>query len=138
MTFAKKTMAAAVLAVIAALGFTGVATAKSLADSKSVNAGLVAIGVADEIRRNCPDINARMVKAYTYLNSLERQAKAEGFSQSEIDAYVDDKAQKARLIEVAKKYMASKGVDGSAESYCKLGHQEIAGGTKVGALLREK
>lgn len=138
MTHAGKMLGGAVIAVILALGFSGAAAAKSLADSRAVNSGLISVGIALEIAEKCPDISTRTIKGYAFLNSLKNQARSEGFSDDEIDAYVDDKAQKARLIDKAKAYMASKGVDGSTASYCKLGREEIAANTTAGGLMRAK
>ncbi|MBS8226530.1 DUF5333 domain-containing protein [Vannielia litorea] len=138
MKHAGKVLTGAVLAVMVALGFSGAAAAKSLADSKAVNGGLISVGIALEISEKCPDISARTIRGYTFLNALKKQARSEGFSDAEIDAYVDDKAQKARLIKQAKAYMASKGVDGSTESYCKLGRDEIAANTQAGNLMRAR
>ncbi|MBY6047602.1 DUF5333 domain-containing protein [Vannielia litorea] len=138
MTNAGRALAGAVIAVILALGFSGAASAKSLADSKAVNSGLISVGIALEISEKCPDISARTIRGYSFLNSLKKQARAEGFSDAEIDAYVDDKAQKARLIKKARAYMASKGANGSTESYCKVGRAEIAAGTQAGNLMRAR
>ena len=137
MQTAGKLLGGAVIAVMLALGFSGAAGAKSLADSRAVNAGLIAVGVAIDISDNCPDISARTIKGYAYLVSLKRQARSEGFSDEEIDAYIDDKAQKERLIGKAKDYMRSKGVDGTKASFCKLGREEIAQGSRIGSLLRD-
>lgn len=136
MKHAGKFLGGAIISVMLALGVSGAAAAKSLSQSRVVNDGLVAVGVAIEISDNCPDISARTIKGYLFLQSLKRQARSEGFSDAEIDAYVDDKEQKARLIEIAKKYMKSKGVDGTQASYCKLGREEIAKDGTIGSLLR--
>ncbi|MCO6382475.1 DUF5333 domain-containing protein [Oceanicola sp. 502str15] len=138
MTHAGKMLGGAVIAVMLAMGFSGAAAAKSLADSKAVNSGLISVGIALEIAEKCPDISTRTIKGYGFLNALKRQARSEGFSDDEIDAYVDDKAQKERLIGKARAYMRSKGADGSAASYCKLGREEIAAGTQAGGLMRAK
>ncbi|QDC09412.1 hypothetical protein FHY55_09205 [Oceanicola sp. D3] len=138
MRHAGKLLGGAVIAVMVALGFSGAAAAKSLADSKAVNGGLISVGIALEISEKCPDISARTLRGYSFLNSLKKQARAEGFSDDEIDAYVDDKAQKERLVGKARDYMRSKGVDGSTASYCKLGREEIAAKTQAGNLMRAR
>ncbi|WP_074257603.1 DUF5333 domain-containing protein [Vannielia litorea] len=138
MTHAGKMLAGAVVTVMLALGFSGAAAAKSLADSRAVTGGLISVGIALEVAEKCPEISTRTIKGYSFLNSLKSQARKEGFSDAEIEAYVDDKAEKEKLIAKARAYMKSKGVDGSTASYCKLGREEIAANTQAGALMRAR
>ncbi|SEO26434.1 hypothetical protein SAMN04490248_10376 [Salinihabitans flavidus] len=101
--------------------------------------GLIAVGVADEIRKNCPTISARLFRALRYLHGLENHAKKLGYSQDEIDAYVDDKAEEKRLRAIGADYMRARGVvEDDAKSYCALGRAEIEKSSQIGALLRAK
>ncbi|MFT4782365.1 MAG: hypothetical protein ACI9IV_000092 [Paracoccaceae bacterium] len=110
----------------------------ALRDEVQVNNGLIAVGVALEIDAKCDTISARKLKGLFYLSSLKRMAGAQGYSDAEIDAYVSDKAQKARLEAEARSYLALKGAQGSAgPAFCAVGRAEIAQGTLAGGLLRE-
>ncbi|MBT0956311.1 DUF5333 domain-containing protein [Alphaproteobacteria bacterium KMM 3653] len=114
------------------------AGAAGLKDSARINEGLIAIGMADEIRKNCPSISARMVRAASFLKSLERHARSQGFTEAEIDVFVDDKQHKAVLEGKARARLAERGATGDPEGYCRVGQEEIAAGTQVGAMLRGK
>lgn len=129
------------MAVLAAsLTFaTGAQARADLRNEADINAGLLAIGIADEIRKNCGTISARMVKAYRYMKSLESTAKARGYSEAEIDAYVSNKAEKAKMRSKGEAYLKDHGVlRAKPESFCDLGHAEIAANSRIGALLKAK
>lgn len=109
-----------------------------LREVKSIDDGLFAIGLADQIRKNCPSISARIFKALGALQDLNNQAMAMGYTKSEIDAHVESDAEKDRLRARAKEYMAEQGLVPDEAGYCALGQSEIARNSKVGALLREE
>lgn len=113
--------------------------AASLSENKTINDGLFAIAAADEIRKTCPSIDARMLKALGFLNSLESHARQQGYSKREIDDFVDSKADKKRLEKRAADYLAAKGaVSARPETYCTVGRAEIAANSQIGALLKAK
>ncbi len=113
--------------------------ARSPGDIAEVRTGLLSLAVADTIRRQCDDISPRMLRAFNFLNSIEAAAKSAGFSDAEIDEFVDDKVARAHLEAEARQYLASKGVDPDVPStYCITGQKEIAQGTSVGRLLRTR
>ncbi len=126
------------LVLIIALGFPLGAQAKTpLKDVTRVQEGLIAIGMADMIRKECKSISPRMVRAYRYLKSLEAFAIKQGYSEAEIDAYVNNKPEGARLLGVARARLAQKGaVSGSPDTFCVVGKNEILKGTQVGHLLK--
>ena len=110
-----------------------------LSKEADINAGLLAVGIADEIRKNCDSISARMFKALSYMNGLEKMARDKGYSQSEIDAYVTSATEKAKMRAKGETYLADHGVDRSTpETFCELGRAEIANGSQIGAFLRAK
>ena len=82
--------------------------AASLSENKTINDGLFAIAAADEIRKTCPSIDARMLKALGFLNSLGSHARQQGYSKREIDDFVDSKADKKRLEKRAADYRREK------------------------------
>ncbi|WP_419409073.1 DUF5333 domain-containing protein [Primorskyibacter sp. 2E107] len=130
----KRAVALALGAVMAA----GPLAAKpALRDVAEIDNALMAIAIADEIRKTCDDINARMIKAYTTINALKSRAGALGYSDDEIEDYVTSKDEKARMRAKATAYLASQGVNaGDGASLCAFGETQIDKGTAIGVLLR--
>lgn len=129
-----------ILAVLVTLSATaGPGWAQSgLEQDPTVRQGFYAIGLADEIRRNCPTISPRLVRAYSYLKSLEKYARDAGYSQADIDALTDNDAAKEALRSAIRDDLAKRGAtDGSAVGFCAVGRDEIARGTQAGRLLQE-
>lgn len=108
-----------------------------LSEVPEVRDGLITAGIAIEIDDNCDDISVRLIRGLNYLEGLKRTARDLGYSNGEIDAYVDDKAEKARLEGLARDWLAVRGaVSGDAQSYCAIGEAEIEARSAVGRLLR--
>ena len=123
----------------AALIATSVAAKPPLREVPQIDDALLDLGIADIIRKECPDISARMLKAVGYLRGLHKQAKALGYTDDEIDAYTDSDAEKDRMRARGAAYFKTKGVDTSdPQSYCRLGKEEIAKGSRIGSLLRAR
>lgn len=129
-----------VLAVVAALA--GPATAQDrvpLAENKPLNDTLFAILVADEIRKQCDSISGRVLKGIGMLWGLVQDAKADGYSEDEINAYRSSETAKAALRERGDVMMALKGVSyDDPETFCRWGREEIAEQSLIGSLLRAK
>lgn len=102
-----------------------------------VNDGLRNVAIADEIRRNCGDISARMIAALRFISALESYAKAQGYSEDEIEDFVSSKTDRKRLEGEARAYLVANGATNET-GYCALGRKEIARNSQVGALLRAK
>ncbi|MBW4707912.1 DUF5333 domain-containing protein [Roseobacter sp. YSTF-M11] len=127
------------LSTVVALLVTGAAAANPpLREVKSIDDGLFAIGLADQIRKNCPVISARIFRAVGALQDLNSQAMALGYTKKEIDAHVDSDAEKDRLRARAAAYMAERDLTTDEAGYCALGKAEISRNSTVGVLLREK
>ena len=110
-----------------------------LREVAAIDDALFDLGLADRIRKNCPTISARMIKAIGYVRGIEKTARNLGYTQAEIDAYTDSDADKDRLRAKAAKYFAARGVDPSKpESYCAVGLEEIQKSSRIGSLLRAK
>lgn len=108
-----------------------------LREVAEIDNGLMALAIADEIRKRCDGINARMIKAMGRINGLKSQAKALGYSDAEIDSYVTSNSEKARMRAKAESYLGSKGVQsGDTEALCAFGRAEMARATAIGSLLR--
>ncbi len=104
-----------------------------------VHQQLVAARVADRIRRECPSINANMVRAFAAAQSLKAYAQRKGYSEAEIDAFLKDRAERQRIYAEAEAYMAARGVrPGDVQSYCALGQAEIDARSVAGSLIRRK
>ncbi len=127
------------LALTAAL-LGGAAAAKPpLREIAVVDDGIMAVGIADEIRNNCDRIEARMITAIMRLQGLKSEARSQGYSEKEIEDYVTSKAEKARMRQRGEAYMQANGVtSGDKSSYCRLGKQEIARGSAIGSLLKAR
>ena len=130
-------MRAMIMALIFSL-VAGTASAKPhLRDVPEIDGTLLAVGIADEIRKNCPVISARMLQAIGIVNGLKTKALDMGYSKAEIDAYRRSDAEKARLKAERKAYLDAAGVKaGQPNTYCALGQVEIEKGGQIGALLR--
>ena len=110
-----------------------------LSQEKYVNDRLIAARVADRVRRECPSINARIVYAWSQARALKRYAEDKGYSASEIDAFLDSKQDKARIYAAAEDYLTRNGArKGDAESFCRIGRNEIASKSVAGSLLVAK
>lgn len=95
--------------------------------------GFIARKIADE----CPTIEPRKLKALGALMDLRDYALDKGYTKAEIEALVDDKAEKARAKAEAAEWLIKAGaMAGNGESYCPLGEAEIAKGSLIGKLLR--
>lgn len=109
-----------------------------LRDVPRIKDGLVAIAMADTIRKQCPSINPRLVRAYQFLKSLEAYALRQGYSADEIDDFVNDKSEATRLLGLARASLISKGANyGSPDTFCAIGRKEIQNNSAVGNLLKE-
>lgn len=109
----------------------------SPADVESVTEGLIAAGMAIELGDVCGDVSVRMLRGLSFLNGLKNELEDAGFSDAEIDAYIDDDAEKDRLEAIARERLVALGaVPGDAASHCAVARDQIARSTQVGRLLR--
>ena len=130
-------MRAMTMALIFCLSAGAVSAKPPLRAVSRVDDTLLAVGIADDIRKNCPDVSARMFKAVNVVRGVAAHARSLGYTSEEIDAYRKSDAEKARLKAKRDAYLASAGATpGSSEGYCQLGRQEIEKGSQIGAVLR--
>lgn len=105
----------------------------------ALNDDLRALFIADQIRIGCPTIEANMVKGWAFAYSIERRAREMGYSREEIKDFVESKKERKRLEGETAAYLKANGVrGGQPETYCRLGREEIAKGSQIGAFLRAK
>ncbi len=130
-----------ILTTFIALSLAGTAGAAraDLAAEKDINAGLLAVAAADKIRRECGDMSGRFWAARSYANQLKDMAIKRGYSEAQIDAYIDDSAEKAKMRERRNAYFESKGASNlDAASLCRLGRDEIKNRSRIGSFLKAK
>jgi hypothetical protein len=129
---------AALMVLLASVSIAGnLSAGSSLKNEAAVRDGIIDVGMAYEIAQQCGSIRARTLRGITYLQSLRGTARELGYSDAEIDAYIDDRAEKRRLEGLARDQLAALGaVSGDAESYCAVGRAQMAANTRVGWLLR--
>ncbi|WP_273691599.1 DUF5333 domain-containing protein [Ketogulonicigenium vulgare] len=98
---------------------------------------LVVAAMVYEIDRVCGALNIRLLRGIGFLNGIKSTARSLGYSNAEIDAFVDDRTEKNRLEEVARSRLRERGaIPDQPETYCALGRAEISAGSEVGRLLR--
>lgn len=134
----RKTTILAIAMTAATVGLAGNLSAQSaLKDVTRVTEGLIAVGMAVELSDECGDLKPRTLRGINFLRSLQNHAKDLGFSQSQIDDFVDNRDEKKRLEAIARGRLADLGViEGQENTYCTVGRGQISQGTQVGLLLR--
>lgn len=109
----------------------------ALKDVAYVRDGIVHVGMAYELSERCDGLRARLFRGLGFLQSLKRHASDLGYSDEEIDDYVNDRDEKKRLEAIARTQLIALGVvEGEEASYCAVGRAQIAANTRVGWLLR--
>lgn len=127
------------IALIGALLASPAAALEPLSKEKYINDRLIAARIADRIRRTCPTIDGRILYAYGEARKLKSYARSKGYSNAQIDAFLDSKADKKRIYAVAEDYLTRKGAKpGNPQSFCAVGRNEIANKTIIGSLLVAK
>lgn len=136
MTTLKTTLAALTFgAVLAAPMATPVAA--NPAQVERVTEGLIAAGMAIELDDNCGAVDVRLLRGLNFLQGLKSHLSDLGYSNAEIDAYIDNDAEKDRLEAIARQRLSDLGVRvGETETYCIVARGQIAQDTAVGRLLR--
>ena len=132
-------MTSAILSLAILANAASASALPGLQNEKDINNGLLILAVADKIRRACDGIGGRLFTAKAYSNGLKDLAAKRGYSDAEIDAYINDKQEKAKMRERRNAYFASKGASNlDAQSLCVLGWDEMSRKSQIGQLLRAK
>lgn len=106
-------------------------------ENPEIRAKLLQGFIGDAIADNCPTIKPRTMKALGELNNLRDFALSQGYSADVVRDFVRSKEEKAKFKAEAAAWLAERGAQpGKAETYCKIGEDEIAKGTLAGSLLR--
>jgi hypothetical protein len=129
-------MKLATLIVLTALT-TGAEARVQLKDDPTIESGLKVVAIGKMLYRGCEQISPRRIKAFSFARSLQSRARGLGYSDAEIDAYLDSDVDKERVKSSARAYLRAKGVDFSKTStLCSVGAAEIKEETAVGQFLR--
>lgn len=128
------------IALIAGLNLAAPAFAQvPLSQEKHINDSLRAGRIGDVIRKTCPSVDARMFTVWSKVEDLKKYALTKGYTRTEVEAFIKDPKEKARLKAEADVYLKKAGaVAGNVESYCKVGRDEIAKKSLIGSLLRSR
>lgn len=109
----------------------------SLWEVPAVDKGLMNIGIAHGIRKNCDAIYANKLRGISYVWNLIGYAKEAGYSMKETRAFIDDDVEKEKLRVRVVKYLKAKGLDPETpNALCSFGKAEITKKSQVGVLLR--
>ncbi len=102
-----------------------------------IDNGLMAVAIADAIRKSCDNIDARLFRAYSALSTLKTLARERGYTEKEVERYVTSKDEKARMKAKAEAFLQENGVaPGDSAALCRFGQREIQSQTEIGQLLR--
>ncbi len=131
-----KVLKRTILAALMALPATAFAK-PPLSEVKEIDDALYHIAIANEIAEYCSSISGRRMKAIGVMWGLRSQANELGYSDTEIRAYVESKAEKKRMRAKGEAYLAKQGVTyDQPETFCALGRAEIERNSAVGVYLR--
>ncbi|PYE84146.1 DUF5333 domain-containing protein [Pseudoroseicyclus aestuarii] len=109
----------------------------ALRENDRIREGLIDAAIAYEIGDNCGTLSARLFDGLFFLNGLRNHALDLGYSRAQVDAFIDNDAEKDRLEELARqRFTRLGGTEGDEASYCAVGRAEIARGSQIGRLLR--
>jgi hypothetical protein len=108
-----------------------------LREVPQIDNGVMAVAIADAIRKSCDDINPRLIRAYTMLNALKSAARDLGYTDEEVEAYVTSRDEKARMRAKAEGFLQENGVrPDDIPALCRFGKLQIQSQTEIGKLLR--
>lgn len=129
----------AVLTASLTAGAFGAVAQSGLYNEEAINDKLLIVAVVDKINRGCDVLGVKFFKAQGYVNALKSEAKDLGYSRSEVNAYINDKANKAEMRKRRNAYFESKGASNlDPQSLCVLGKAEMQQQTEIGELLKAK
>ena len=101
-----------------------------------INHSLVSAAVGALILQKCSSIKPRYFVIASKVNALERYALGLGYTEDQIDAFLDDKDERKRVRREANAYLRDLGVvKENPESYCVAGRSEIAKKTLTGEMI---
>lgn len=123
--------------LVAAFLGSSAAAKPPLRDVAEIDDMVMMVAIADEIRKSCDDISARLIRAYATLNGLKSLAQDKGYSAGEVEDYVTSKSEKQRMRAKAERFLAQNGVSpDDTPALCRFGRVQIQSQTEIGKLLK--
>jgi hypothetical protein len=112
---------------------------ETLRSDPRIENGLLMIAIGRHIELTCPTIERRTLSAGAFLLGLANHAMSLGYTRAEVTDYVEDDAERDRVIEIARAWLAERGVTSleDVDGACRVGRDEITAGSPIGRLLRE-
>lgn len=107
-----------------------------LLSQESIVAPLVEARAADVVRRGCPAYKVNMVRAWQEARALQAKARKMGYSQAQIDAFIEDRGAKDAVKARANALLAGLGASGNAASLCAAGDRLVGQSVVAGKLIR--
>ncbi len=115
---------------------TAAQTPPPLNQEPHINESLIAASIGEIILRKCDSISPRYLVVYSKVKALEAYARDLGYTEAEVEAFLEDRDEQKRVRRAANKYLIEQGaVKGDNESYCAAGRSEIEKGTLTGEML---
>ena len=112
----------------------------TLRNTPSIYNGLFTAALIKHVVDTCPEVAppGRLARANHFL-SLYNRARGLGFSRAQIEAFVEDKGEQARMRGLVESYLQRAGVDAHSETeVCAYARAQIAERTALGRQLRER
>ncbi len=101
-----------------------------------INDSLIAAAVGALILENCASIKPRYFVIAGKVKALESYALDQGYTEDQVDAFLDDKEEKKRVRREANAYLRALGVvKDDPDTYCAAGKTEIANQTLTGEMI---
>lgn len=126
-------------ALVLAVSVVSAVAKPQIKDNAEIFHRLLTTAIANEIRDNCPTIEARKWRAMFYVLGILNYARSQGFTMAEINAYKKNPVEQARLRKEGYAYLNAHGVNRSKpDTYCPLGRTEIKNKSQIGMLLRSR
>ncbi len=105
-------------------------------EEQHINDSLLAAAVGAMILRDCSTIFPRYLVIKGKVDALEEYALGQGYTEEQIEAFLDDKDERKRMRKLANTYLRDHGVvKDDPETFCALGRDEIAKGTLTGEMI---
>ncbi len=136
LTLIKRAAIAAILGASLAAGAVAAQNPPPLNAEKHINDSLIAAAIGEMIIRNCETISPRYLVVYSKVKALENYARKLGYTEPEVEAFLENKDEQKRVRIAARDYLAERGaLKGDRDSYCIAGRAEIETGTLTGEMI---
>jgi hypothetical protein len=112
----------------------------TLRNTPAIYNGLFTAALIKHVVDTCPAVSppGRLTRV-NYFLSLYNRARALGFSRAQIEAFVEDEAERERLRGIVLSHLRRAGVDPESEAeVCAFARTQISERTALGRQLRER